>query len=357
MKRIFLYLAILTLLALAVVVLIAPKERSSGKPSVDTLVLPEIADQINDVNRVEIVVAGNNTIATLVRSGGAWKVEEMGGYHVDWSKLQKLLAALAQARVIESKTDNPEYYDRLGVEDITTKNAGGVLVRVSVGDQTDGILIGNQAKGRQGQYVRLEGASDSALVDREFEVPRQTLGWADTLIVDVTSSEVAEVEIIHPSAERVLVMRISADQTDFDLAGLWPGREIKSSWAVNSLGSVFSLLNMDTVQADGGIDWAGAVKLRLLMFSGVELLADLLEHEDQYLLRLHASHPAASVVRDDSGDSSDQQEIDKRATDEVTKMVDDINHKVSGWVYGISKQKFEAMVKKPEDLLKPLDTP
>ncbi len=99
-------------------------------------------------------------------------------------------------------------------------------------------------------------------------------------------------------------MRISADQTDFDLAGLPPGREIKSSWAVNSLGSVFSLLNMETVQADGRqLIWTGAVKLRLLMFSGVEILADLVEQEDEYLLRLHASHPAASVVRDDSGDS------------------------------------------------------
>ena len=357
MKRSFLYLAILTLVALAVVILIAPKDESSGKSSVETLVLPEIADQINDVNRVEIVVAGNSTIATLVRNGGAWQVEEMGGYRADWSKLHKLLADLAQARVIESKTDKPEYYDRLGVEDMATQNAAGVLVRVSVGDQTSGILIGDQAKGRQGQYVRLENASESALVDREFEVPRQTLGWADAMIIDINSSEVAEVEIIHPAAKRVLVMRISADQTDFDLAGLPQGREIKSSWAVNSLGSVFSLLNMETVQTDGGFDWKAAVKLRLLTFSGVELLADLLEHDDQYLLRLHASHPAASVVRDDSGDSTDQQELDKQAKDDVAKMVDDINKKVGGWVYGISKQKFEAMVKKPEDLLKPPVTP
>jgi hypothetical protein len=155
----------------------------------------------------------------------------------------------------------------------------------------------------------------------------------------------------------VLVMRISADQTDFDLAGfLPPGREIKSSWAVNSLGSVFTMLNMETVRPASSIDWTNAVKMRVLSFSGMEILADLVTEGDEYLLRLHASHPAASVVEGGNVDSASQTEIEKQARDEVAGKVDGINQKVDGWAYGISKQKFEAMVKKPEDLLKPLES-
>ena len=50
------------------------------------------------------------------------------------------------------------------------------------------------------------------------------------------------------------------------------------------------------------------------------------------------------------------QEIQKQAAADVAKEVEKINQKVKGWAYGISKQKFEAMVKKPEDLLKPVET-
>jgi len=231
------------------------------------------------------------------------------------------------------------------------------LVRFSIGDQTTGILVGHRAQGRQGQYVRLQDTPVSALVDREFAVPRQLIDWSDISIIDINSSEVAEIEIIHPSSERVLAMRISADQTDFNLAGPLALREIKSSWAVNSLGSVFTMLNMETVRPASSIDWTDAVKMRVLSFSGMEILADLVQLEDEYLLRLHASHPAASVVQDDNEGSAGQQEIEKRAQDDVAEMVDAINLKVDGWAYGISKQKFEAMVKKPEDLLKPLETP
>ena len=357
MKRSFLYLAVLTLAALAAVVFLVPKDGSSGKTAVDTLLLPGIADQINDVNRVEIVTAGSSTVATLVRDEAQWRVEQMGGYRADWSKLQALLAALAQARVIEPKTDKPEYYDRLGVEDVTADNAGGVLVTFSVGDQTTGVLIGNQAQGRQGTYVRLQDTPVSALVDREFDVPRQLIDWTDSRIVDISSSEVAEIEIIHPSSERVLAMRISADQTDFDLAGPPGEREVKSSWAVNSLGSVFTMLDMETVRPASSIDWTDAVKMRVLSFSGMEILADLVQLEDEYLLRLHASHPAATVVQGENEGSVSQQEIEKLAEDDVAEMVDEINQKADGWAYGISEQKFEAMVKKPEDLLKPLETP
>ncbi|HEY5775999.1 MAG TPA: DUF4340 domain-containing protein [Xanthomonadales bacterium] len=354
MKRIFIYLAVVTLAAIAVVTLLTPKDESSGQSGVDDLLLPGIAAQINDVDRLEIVTAGDTTVATLVRAQGAWQLEQMDGYRADWSKVQALLAALAQARVIETKTDKPEYYARLGVEDVAAADADSILVRLSIGDQISGVLIGHRADGRQGQYVRLQDSAGSALVDREFDVPLQALDWADSRIIDINSSEVAEVEIIHPTSERVLAMRISADQTDFDLAGLPADREIKSSWAVNSLGSVFTLLNMESVRPQSSVDWADAVKLRMLLFSGVEIMADLVEDGDQFLLRLHASHPAASVVPGANAEPGADREVEEQAARDVAGRVDEINQKVDGWAYGISKQKFEAMVKKPEDLLKPL---
>jgi hypothetical protein len=356
MKRIFIYLAVVTLVAIALVTLVTPKDTPSGQSAVDDLLLPAIAGQINDVDRLEIVTAGDTTIATLVRAQGVWQLEQMDGYRADWSKVQALLAALAQARVVESKTDKPEYYARLGVEDVAAGDAGSVLVKLAIGDQSTGVLIGNRADGRQGQYVRLQDSAGSALVDREFDVPRKALDWADSRIIDINSSEAAEVEIIHPTSERVLAMRISADQTDFDLAGLPADREIKSSWAVNSLGSIFTLLNMESVRPQNTVDWTGAVKLRMLLFSGIEILADLVEDGDQFLLRLHASHPAASVVRGQSAEPGAGQEVEEQAARDVAERVDEINQKVDGWAYVISKQKFEGMVKKPEDLLKPLES-
>ena len=360
MKRNFLYLAVATVFALLALWVFTPDEGADEKSAVDSLFIPEISKYINDVDRIEIFSAGNRAVATLVKSEGHWQIEQMSGYQASWVKIQALLAGLAQARVIEQKTDKPEYYARLGVEDIAAADAGSVLVRIGIGDQTTGILIGRQATGSTGQYVRLQNSAASALVDRKLDVSTAQLDWVDSQIIDISASEVAEVEIIHPQGERVFVTRISADQTDFDLVGLLQGREIKTTWAVNSLGSVFSMLNMETVRPEGSMDWSDAVKMRLLMFSGVEIMADMLESGDEYLLRLRASFPAAEVVNkqpEDAKTSMEQQEIEKRAAMDVAKKVETINQKSVAWVYGITKQKYDAMVKKPEDLLVPLESP
>jgi hypothetical protein len=42
---------------------------------------------------------------------------------------------------------------------------------------------------------------------------------------------------------------------------------------------------------------------------------------------------------------------------DTQERVESINNKVAGWAYGIAKYKYEAIVKKTEDLLKPVATP
>ena len=352
MKRGFLFVVILTVLALLAVGLLAPDDDSNGDSTAGVLLLPDMAGKINDVDKVEIITAGNNTVASLIKTPDTWQLRQMGGYRADWPKLQSLLAGLAQARVIEVKTDKPEYYSRLGVEGVEPEDADSVLVKLSVGDQTTGVLIGHQAQGREGRYVRLQDMAASALVDQSLEVAREQLGWVDKRIIDINASEVAEVEILHPEDGRVLITRISADQTDFDLVDLPLDREVQSSWAVNSLASVLSMLDLETVRSEKGVDWSEAVRMRVLLFSGVEIMVDLVEAGDDRLLGLRASHPTAGLNKLKGND-----DIARLAVEDVAKRVADINDGVNGWVYGIAGHKYNAMVKKFEDLLKPVESP
>lgn len=347
MKRGFAYLLSATILALIAVLVYVPGQRAGEESAAHALLLPGLANSINEVDRVEIMTAGDTVVATLVKVTAGWQLEQMDGYHADWSKLQGLLAGLAQAKVVEVKTDKPQYYARLGVEDVSSPNADSVLVELSIGDQPTGVLIGHQAQGRAGQYVRLQDSAASALLDRSIDVPTEQLGWVDKRIININASEVAEVEIIHPAGDRVFVTRISADQTDFDLVGLPQGREIKSSWAVNSFASSISLLDLASVHLADTVDWQAAIRMRLLMFSGLEIMAEMVESEGRYLLRLNASHPAAQVADFDNTDTAQQAAVD------VANRVAEINQRVNGWAYGIAKYKYDAMVKTQEELLKP----
>ena len=353
----FIYIVVLTALALAGVAVLAVHGPAPDH-SVDRPFLPEsVTGRINDVDRVEILAGGNRTVATLVKSGDHWQLEQMHGYRADWPRLRDMLAILAQARVIEAKTDKPEYYARLGVEDIDAEDAAGALLKIGIDGAGTEVIIGNEPQGRSGQYARMAGQATSVQLDRAIDVATETLSWLDTGIVDVDSNEVAEVEIIHPDAQRVLVTKVSAGQADFELVDMPEGRELTSSWAVNSLGSALSLLDLEAVYPDDGADWPDAVRMRVLTFSGMEVIAETLERDGEYLLRLQASQPRAAVAEAQPAEAIDPaiEEVEAQAEADVAAAVDEINARVSGWVYAIAKYKYDAMVKRPEDLLKPLE--
>ena len=112
-----------------------------------------------------------------------------------------------------------------------------------------------------------------------------------------------------------------------------------------------ALLDLQSVRPANGDDWSTAVKMRVLLFSGVEISADLLKQNDVYLLRLKASKPKTDY--EVSINAEDKEEAEK-AVAAVNQQVADINQRVNGWVYDVPKAKYEAIVKKQEDLLKPI---
>lgn len=352
MNRGFIYLLVATALVVLMVFMLAQRDGSVQDNGAETaLFMPGLQKVINEVDRVNVVTPGNVILATLEKSGDQWHVEQMNDYAADWPKLKKVLAALATAQIVERKTDNPDYYSRLGVEDMASENADGVMLELSGGGTTRSVIIGHKAKGRPGQYARVQLEAASALIDQSIDVPTNLLGWIDKRIVDINASEVAQVEIIHPDQERVLVMRISADQKDFDLADKPDDRELRSIWAVNSLANSLSLLDLQSVQSAIGNDWSSAVKIRVLLFSGVEIFADLINRDDEFLMRLKAAKPQPDyqpIV------NPDDEEIAEESEGAVEQQVAAINQRVNGWVYSISEEKYEALVKKQEDLLKPV---
>ena len=342
------------LLVLAVVVAVVIALLVPGKTGRDDLfqadlLIPGLGDGINQASLIEVTTPGNVLAVTLVRGERNWTIDELAGYPADFAPVRDLLAGLAQARVIEAKTSNPNYYARLGVEDVSGEDASGVLVRVTLGGEVIAVILGNEAQGRDGMYMRLADSASSVLVDVMLDVSRGAIGWADKEIADLSSVEVAEVEIIHPDGDWIMARKISADDTDYQLENLPEGRELKSTWSVNSLGNALASLSLDSVRPDSEVDFSGAIRVRVLTFTGMEVMVEAIEDEEDQWIRLNASAPVDSP--DEQGD-----EVAEQARADLKAAVEEFNARVAAWAYRIPSYKFDGMIKRLEDLLKPMDT-
>ncbi|MCJ7815873.1 MAG: DUF4340 domain-containing protein, partial [Xanthomonadales bacterium] len=287
---------LLATVVLAVLVLIFPGRTGRESGIEQTVFIPGLAEQVNDIKWLRLTAAGGEVIATLQRENNAWVVEEESGYRADWGLVKTLLSSLSRAEVVEEKTSNPGYYARLGVEDVSAVDAAGVMVEFAGDSGLPAVIIGNSAQGRDGQYARLKSSAKSVLIDTRIDVPRDQIAWLDKTIVDIADAEVVEYEINHPDGESIKAARTSADDENFDLQNIPAGREIKSEWSVDAPANSLAALNFQAVVPAAQLAWESATRFRILTADGLMVESELLTvpgidgdgAQSEYWLRLSA---------------------------------------------------------------------
>jgi len=342
---------LLVTVVVAVLVLLVPGKTAKESAFQKHHLLPGLATLVNDIEYVRLTGAGGETIVTLHRRGGKWLVAESSDYRADWTVLRQLLSDLAAAEVIEGKTSNPELYTRLGVEDVDAPDAGGLLIGFAEETGLPSLIVGNKAQGREGQYVRLSGSGQSALIDRVLTVPGDMQQWLDREIIDIQEGELVEISVTHPDGEQILLKKVSADDSDFELQQIPEGREVKSNWTVNSIGGSMADLRLDEVVPENDIDWSDAVGVSVLTADGLQVSAKLVSTQEQHWISLNASvyRPASSHEPVEPGVGTD-------VPLESAERVIQINERVTGWAYRIPQYKAEVLTKRMDDVLKPLES-
>jgi hypothetical protein len=343
---------LLATIVVAVLVLVFPG-RTGRESSIDQGVLiPGLAEQVNDIRWLRLTGAGDEVIATLMREDNAWVVEEVSAYRADWGAVKTLLSSLSRAEIIEEKTSKPGYYPRLGVEDVSAAEAAGVMVEFEAESGLPAVIIGNSAQGREGQYARLKDSAKSVLIGTRIDVPGDRIAWLDKAIVDIAEAEVVEYEIIHPGGESIKAVKASADDENFDLQALPEGREIKSDWAVNAPANSLAALELQAVVPASQMDWENASRFRILTADGLMLDLELLtvpgpggeEASSGQWLRLEAgvyTTAVGSVADDETNESA------------TLARAEEINRRAGGWAYRVPGYRVESMTRRMDDLLQP----
>lgn len=361
-------LAVLTALAVAV----SLSQRQPG--GAGELLLPELRRQLNDITRIVVRTGGKKTVATMERRQDQWIVTERAGYPADVGKIRSNLIALAEARILEEKTSNPEFYNKLGVEDIDKESATGVQLDLTAGDKTTSLIVGQTSVGGGDRaYVRLPGAATSWMISGQFNLPKDTGDWLDRSIINVSPSRVYAVTIAHPEGPPVRIEKANREATNFEVKNVPKGRELSFSTVGNSIGNALGELTLDNVTPAEGFS-PGEVRPVLTRFETFDGLVvevtswktaeglrfKFAARADQALADRFATPPPPAKPAEDkaAGDKSaspapTESQEKKPAFDEVKAEAQRINTRLGPWVYTLADFKAEQFTKKLEDLLQP----
>lgn len=288
------------------------------------LILRGLAGELNDVERVTVIGAGNETIATLERGEHQWTLAERDGYRADVGRIRRNLIALAEARVVEQKTTDPALHSKLGVEDLADPKAAGREFVIEAPSETYRLIVGTTGIRGGMAYARRPDAAQSFLVSADLDPGKETTDWLDRDVIDVDPDRVQRITITHPDGKVLRIEKATPDAPEFTLANLPDGRELQYATILNSMGGLLSDLQLDDVRAieATGPDDGTTIVTRFETFDGLIVDVRLFETGGERRARIDVSGDGAAEIG--AGLDGWAYTLPSFRTDQLTRRFDDV---------------------------------
>ena len=348
MNRRTLVVLVAALAILAIVAAVVLRGAQTGSRD-QGLLVPGLKEQLNGIAQIVVTGPGNAPIATLARGAENWTVVERGNYAADVGRIRRNLLALAEARIVEEKTSDPDFYDRLGVQDVSADTAKGVQLTLTGSGKPVSVIIGLAPSGSTTQtYARRAGEPRSWLVTGQFDLGKTGGEWLDRSITDIPAGRIQSVTITHPGLETLRISRdpktdpktekspASEGMVEFLVADVPAGRELSYPGIANGVAGVLAELQLDDAQARAalGANPGKPIVARFVTTDGlaVETSAWRLPDGTRFTF-------IASAAGEGDGDAA--------------KEAAAINARLGGWVYTVPSYKAEQLTRRLEELLAP----
>lgn len=295
--------------AAGAVAAVMSRQSATERAIVDEPALPGLMARINDVTRLSLT--GPEADFALRFDGERWVAPALADFPVDYDKVKAALIGLAELRVVEEKTSDPERYGALGLADPDAEEGGGVLVRLS--DAGDGevaaLTVGNPGRGGADEvYLRRAGEEATWLARGAPELGGAPKDWVDTMVLRLPGERVRRVTISHADGEVVdLVKALPADES-FELATLPEGASLRSPMTLDNVGRALAFLRFDDVAAasEGPAPGAGDSTAVFETFDGVTVTVTLQKRGEENWARFDAAYdPEAAFAEPEAEEAAD----------------------------------------------------
>jgi hypothetical protein len=359
-SRRLLILGIAAVLVIVAGVWLAGREASSGSSAGSQALYPGLNEQLNSVSAINIYKAGDARVVELKRQGDSSTVSERDNYPADEGKLRRLVIAIADAKILEEKTSNPESYATLGVEDTKGAGATGLRIELVGTPKPVNLIVGKQGAGATSMYVRRAGEKQSWLINTSIDTSATPEAWLRKDIIDISADRVQSATVTTSvetkGAKTYTAAKAARADTNFAVEGLPKGKSLSAPTAANSVAMALTSLSLADVRAASSLQSTpAAARATFKTFDGLVVEAEGWVQEQKHYIALRPSFDAALAERFKVATAPVEEKKDEAPKPAAPNGAEDAKKfaaKVTGWDYEIPDYKYEAIFKPVDQLVK-----
>jgi len=331
---------------------------SGSQRSADTNnhLIPELANNLNSVTKFTITEAGNAVLSEVSKSNKGWVVDNRDGYAANKAAVRILFDNLAEAKLVEAKTSNPDNYTKLGVEDIDNAKAQGVLFSVAGLQESTDIIFGNDgSSGKNTQYVRRTGEAQSWLINKKLKLNTDVTEWLQKNILDIPPERIKSVQITHPGGEVVNIANDGEDEYEYTLDATEPEGKMLSESEVYQVANALSSLQLRDVATFSKLDTESITPVVTIFktFDGLKITTKAYSLDVNKYFTIDVTFSADdvdhSVVNQEEQTQSTSDSAIKSDSKAAEELAAKSKQRLDGWAYLFPTITQDALTKKLDD--------
>lgn len=350
------HIIVIVLTVVVVIAAVIVSQQRAPRTSTEKIALfPELAERINDVS--ELAVRDGHATLTVRRVSGNWGIAESDNYPALLDKVKQTVLAVSALQVIAEKTDNPDLYKKLGVEDPDSKGAISHLLTLSGnGEQLAELVVGKtrrskSAAGAPGLYVRIPGRQQALLVEGSLSVSADLIDWIKRDIINIEGDRVNTVRL-RPAGGTEVILGREKSADDLALRNIPEGKEQTSEYLIGRMATMLENIYVEDVRREGNIDFTKpASVVNVTTFDGLTANIEVAKNGDHTYARF--SFAAQEAGKD--GGATDENQAGTAAEEEnkltLEQEAGSLNSLVQGWAYRLSTTKAELYSQTLSDLV------
>jgi Domain of unknown function (DUF4340) len=321
--------------------------------------LPQLKPKLAQLSKLQL--RGASESVTLVKGAKGWGVQERAGYPVAFSRMEEMLDTLARARTVEQKTARAEHLDRLGLSDIEKPDSKAILVEGWAGgtDPLFRALIGNEAEGRTGRYVREAASNQAWLIDTTPEPLTSVSDWLDPRMLGLEFARVSGVERAVLGKQGFTATRANDGLSSLTVAALPPGKKLKYPNVFDNAARSVLTATVEDVKHLAEVDFAAdqSASTRITLFDGIRIDVHTVKRDDGNWARFTVqfdetiAKPAADAPVKKKDGSADASETDATPAADPRKEAAELAARLDGWAFKVSDYIYEELSKPLADYL------
>ncbi|MBV9967284.1 MAG: DUF4340 domain-containing protein [Alphaproteobacteria bacterium] len=322
------------ILVAAAIGVLASGDRGVSPAPVGERALPDLAGNLNEL--AWITLSRGKTKIDFAQIAGRWAIAEKGNYPAAQGRMRQLLLGLADLTLVEAKTERPELFARLDLDDPANGKATEVKLNDLAGKTVAALIVGKHRADRFGGgndavYVRKPGIDRAWLARGALDVSDDVVQWLDRRILDIPAARIASVKLTAEDGNTLVLSR-SEPGGRFAVGDAPADAKLKEPAALAEPAAALAALDLADVKpaSDQPLPDSGVGTASFATFD--ELTIDL---------RVFTRDSVDWVAITASG---------KEATEAEAKA---INTKVAGWSYAVAPDRAKLLRTRLADLVEP----